>query len=407
MQVILVSNTIPEDKMGGLPRYVRELAAALARTGCNTTVITKRVTPEPPDVERAADGVRIIRYSVASKANPMYVAAFPFYTAYGVLRAVRSAGRSDVVIHAHFPATALPLALSRIRYLYTFHAPVWRELLDERQATYVLPKPVQKPTVAAFRLTEQLVVRRAAMTFALSEFMRGQLGDLSVAVGAGARLLPGGIDIERFRPDASVARAGVDSPLLFTARRLTPRTGIDRLVAAVPEIIRAHPRAMVAIAGVGEMEAELRKLVAQSGVAEHVRFLGRISDEALVDWYRRATLVLMPTLKLEGFGLTTAEAMACGTPVVGTPVGATPELLKPLDPALITRDNTSSAIAETVNRMLSDPRRLSSIAARCRDHIAPSMGWDAIAKRYLEAYERVSGPLGDLASSPDRATVRR
>jgi glycosyltransferase involved in cell wall biosynthesis len=394
VRVILVSNTIPEDKMGGLPRYVRELAAALVRAGCDTTVVAKRVTPEPPDRERAPDGVQIVRYSVASKANPLYVLAFPFYTAYGVLRAVRAARRADSVIHAHFPATALPLAVSRIPYLYTFHAPVWRELLDERQGTYALPAAVQKPTVAAFRASEQLVVRRAAMTFVLSEFMRGQLGELSAAAGADARLLPGGIDIERFSPDPSLPRAGAEEPLLFTARRLTPRTGVDRLVAAIPDIIRAHPRATLAIAGVGEMEAELRRLVAERGVAEHVRFLGRISDEALVDWYRRATLVVMPTVKLEGFGLTTAEAMACGTPVVGTPVGATPELLEPLDPSLITPDNTAPAIAETVSRVLSDPQRLAAIAARCRDHVAPRMGWDAIASRYLEAYAQMGASPG-------------
>ncbi len=183
-----------------------------------------------------------------------------------------------------------------------------------------------------------------------------------------------------------MARAGAEAPLLFTARRFTPRTGVDRLLAAMPTILRAHPAATLAVAGTGEMEQQLRQLAARLGVADRVRFLGRVSDESLVDWYRRATLVVMPTAKLEGFGLTTAEALACGTPVVGTPVGATPELLAPLDRTLLAADSTPSALAETVNRALDDPARLAATGLRARAIVAPSMGWSAVARRYLDAY---------------------
>jgi glycosyltransferase involved in cell wall biosynthesis len=391
MRVVLVSNTIPPDKMGGLPRYVRELATAVARAGCETIVLTKRVTADPPSVEDAPDGVRIVRHRVPSKRNPFFAPAYPLYTAYGVLRPVRASADADTVVHAHFPATALPLVVVRTPFVYTFHAPVWRELLDERQGTYALPPVLQRAAVGGMRATERAVVRSARATFVLSEFMRGQLSELSRDVAAGAELMVGGIDIDRFSPDLRVQRRGPESPLLFTARRLTPRTGVDRLVDAMPEILRAHPRAELALAGVGEMEAQLRSSASRLGVSDHVQFLGRVSDESLVRWYRRATLVVMPTIKLEGFGLTTAEALACGTPVVGTPAGATPELLESLDPLLVASDNTSAALAGAVNRVLSDPDRLAAIAARCRPHVAPAMGWDAIARRYLRAYEQLLG----------------
>ncbi len=389
MRVVLVSNTITPDKMGGLPRYVRELAAAVARAGCEAIVVAKRVEATSPPVEDALDGVRIVRHSVPSKRNPLFALAYPLYTAYGVLGPVRAAGGPDTVVHAHFPATALPLAVAEVPFIYTFHAPVWRELLDEWQGTYALPAALQRPAVAGMRAAERAVVRRARRTFVLSEFMRGHLSELRPDVAAEAQLLAGGVDIDRFRPDPSVERAGAQSPLLFTARRLTPRTGVDRLLASMPEILRSHPDATLALAGTGEMEGALRTSASRLGVSQRVRFLGHVSDRSLVGWYRRATLVVMPTVKLEGFGLTTAEALACGTPVVGTPVGATPELLGPLEPALIAPDNTAHALAGTVNRILADPDRLASIAARCRPRVAPAMGWEAIAQRYLEAYESV------------------
>ena len=63
-----------------------------------------------------------------------------------------------------------------------------------------------------------------------------------------------------------------------------------------------------------------------------------------------------PVFALEGFGLVTVEALACGTPVLGTPVGATPELLKPLDPALLARDASTEALAEGILAFLKRPK---------------------------------------------------
>jgi glycosyltransferase involved in cell wall biosynthesis len=387
VRIVLVGNTIPPDRVGGLPRYVRELAAALARAGCEVVVLAKRVGGAEPRVEVAPDGVKVIRHAVPAKGNPLFAAAYPFYTIRGVLGALRAEGGPPLVVHGHFPITALPIALGGRPYLYTFHAPVWRELLDERQDTYALPGPAQRPAVGLVRAAERRVVRRASATFVLSEFMRSQLSDLDERVAAAARLIPGGVDTDRFCPDPAVRPAAPGAPLLFTARRLTPRTGVDRLIAAMPEILRGHPLARLAVAGTGEMGARLRDLASELGVADHVSFLGYLSDASLVDWYRRATLVVMPTLRLEGFGLTAAEALACGTPVLATPVGALPELLEPVDAMLVATDGTAHALADSVNRLLADPAGLLAAGKRGYAHVTPRMGWDSIAGRYIDAYE--------------------
>jgi glycosyltransferase involved in cell wall biosynthesis len=157
----------------------------------------------------------------------------------------------------------------------------------------------------------------------------------------------------------------------------------------MPEILRAHPAATLTIAGVGEMETQLRELVARLGVPGHVQFLGYTREASLVDWYRRATLVVMPTVALEGFGLTAAEALACGTPVVGTPVGAIPEVLGPLDSAMLSMDNSSTALADAIIGLLAEPARLASIGARAPAFVRLSFGWRSVAARYMQAYEEM------------------
>jgi glycosyltransferase involved in cell wall biosynthesis len=386
----MVTNNALEDKMGGHERYVRELASTLSARGLGVTIVAKRWRSDQPAREQCADGVTLERYRVPSKSNPLYALLYPVYAAHGVRARTRRRG-PRAVIHVHMGLPAIPLALARERYLFTFHAPVWRELLNERQGSYRLSAGVQATAVSALRRAESLVASRASATVVLSEFMRGELALLDRRAGAQAMLIPGGIDTRRFHPDAEGrADRSHRAPVLFTARRLTPRTGVDEMIRAMPLIAQSLPDVSLRIAGTGPLEGELRKLAGDLGVGDAVEFLGRISDGQLVDSYRRASLVVLPTRELEGFGLSTAEALACGAAVVGTPAGATPELLSPVDPALVTEDVSASAIASGVLQLLAAPGRLEQIRKRALQRVVPAMSWDRVAENYLDLYERLS-----------------
>ena len=388
MRIALITNTV--DKSGGLERYVSELAGALSDRGADVTLVGKRLDSALSRSERRSDGVRVIRTSVPSKNDPSFAVRYPFVTASGALRAVRGLP-PDTILHGHFAVPVLPFALTRRRYLYTFHAPVYRELLSERQGSYALPTVVQGAAVAALRTAERLVVSAASATTVLSEFMRRELSMLSPRAGEGAVLLPGGVDTQRFSPGPSErpAWAGDADPLLFTARRLAPRTGVTELIEAMPEILAAHPEALLAVAGTGGEERRARAAIARLGLEARVLLLGRVSDEELVRCYRAADLFVMPTQELEGFGLSTAEALACGTAAVGTPVGATPEILAPLDPRLVAADRTAASIARGITDVLTDPALLERVRRQARARVDPAMSWPAIADRFLELYARM------------------
>jgi glycosyltransferase involved in cell wall biosynthesis len=393
MKVIIVGNTTPPDKMGGLGRYTRELAGALVAAGCDVKLLVKRVDPRSPSRERTFDGVDLIRHDVLDKRNPLFAPTYPFLTARGVLGPLRTLADEQTIIHTHFPVTALPIALSGRRFIHTFHAPVWEELLDERQASYFLPTPVQGLAVTGIRGAERQVMNRAREVFVLSDFMRRRLHEISPHAADRALVLPGGIDTGRFAPQTTTERAPTSAPRLFTARRMSPRMGLDVLIAAMPTVLAHHPSATLAIAGTGEMEGLLRSMSTTLGIAGRIEFLGRISDQELVMEYCRATLAVMPTTKLEGFGLTTAEALACGTPVVGTAVGATPEILAPISRALLAPTATAPALASTIIALLDDPAKLRRIADVARRRVAPEMDWTTIAARYIEVYAGHLNPM--------------
>jgi glycosyltransferase involved in cell wall biosynthesis len=388
-RVLMLTNSVTPDLLGGLNRYVRELSAALVRKGVHVTVATKRVRPELPVREVGSDGVEIHRYEVTPKSSPHFLVSYVPRIATSVWRELNAHADSTDVVHAHYPVSAVPAGLRRVPYLYTFHAPVHREVLSERQGSYRLPGALERSVVRGVQEMERFVTGRAARIALLSEFVRNELAALHPDVARRASLIPGGLDVQRFAPKPTPRQddwSAQATRLLFTARRLTPRMGILELIRAMPTVIDALPGTRLAIAGSGGLSHAIEREIADRGLGENVRLLGRISDDELVRWYRSSSLVVMPTQELEGFGLTTAEALACGTPVVGTPAGATPEILEPIDPRLVTRDTTSEALAEGIIGLLPDEDALRRAGEAGRRFVAETMGWDTVADRYLELY---------------------
>jgi glycosyltransferase involved in cell wall biosynthesis len=385
----MLTNSITPDMLGGLNRYVRELAAALVQSGVPVTVATKRVDPEHPLFEIGRDGVEIHRYDVTPKRSPHFLVSYPARSARSVWRELDAHRGPGDVVHGHYPLSALTAAARRRQYVYTFHAPVYREVLSERQNSYRLPRALQRTVVRGTQEVEKRVLTGAARIALLSEFTRNELAALDPQTAAQADLIPGGLDVHRFSPGPTRRvddwAAGA-TDLLFTARRMAPRMGIVELVQAMTPIVRDLPGTRLAIAGSGALRPEIEREIRERGLEDSVRLLGRISDEDLVRWYRSASLVVMPTQELEGFGLTTAEALACQTPVVGTPAGATPEILSLVDPRLITRDTTPEALAEGIVDMLRDPEALRRAGEAGRRLTVETMSWESVAARYLELY---------------------
>jgi glycosyltransferase involved in cell wall biosynthesis len=388
MRVLLLTNGIAPEQLGGLQRYVRELASALAEAGVDVAVLTRQRDPEHPLHEVAADGVEILRFRTPPKSSRIYALGYPISTLAAVWQAVRTAP-APRVLHSHFALHSMALASLRRPFLHTFHAPVHREIVSERQGSYWLPGPSERVLVATARAWEAVMLRRATHVITLSRYMRDEVRALSAPAARRTAVLPGGVDTARFAPGEGIAHpiAAQAHPLLFCARRLVPRTGVLELVRAMPSIVRARPGVQLVVAGTGPLERDMREEVQTLAMHDNVHLIGRVSDEDLVRWYRSADLVVLPTQELEGFGLTTAEALACGTPVVGTPAGATPELLAELDRRLVAQDVTSDAIADAVIAVTADLGGLRALASRARARVHPSMSWPHIAHRHLELYE--------------------
>jgi glycosyltransferase involved in cell wall biosynthesis len=129
--------------------------------------------------------------------------------------------------------------------------------------------------------------------------------------------------------------------------------------------------------------------------------VGRVAEAELLDWYRTADLFVLPTVAYEGFGMVTVEALASGTPAVGTPVGATPELLEPLDQRLVARGSDADSLAAAIRQALAFID--ADFRTRCREYALARFDWNRVTRVWEDALTEAVLSQEDAGSLPRRA----
>jgi glycosyltransferase involved in cell wall biosynthesis len=375
VRMLVVSDQWFPTFRGGAARVATDAARYLAAAGHAIDVIAPSRLPEVTATLR--------RSRLPQSATDVVTAAL-------AARRLREREYDVVVAHQATVAVGAAAALPDVPLAYVFHASAAREARFDgerlgRSRRAVAQLVLERPLA----MLERRALARAARILVLSEYSSG------LASTAGARcpidVVSGGVHTGRFDEGdgraAARARLGLapDRPLLVAVRRLEPRMGLSELLAALQSI-----DADLVVGGTGALASRLEAEAAALGVRERVRFAGRIADDALPNWYRAADAVVVPSLAYEGFGMVTAEALACGTPVVGTPVGATPELLAPLEPALLAAGTRPDQLAAAIRATLASAP--DALAQRCRAYAQQTFSWDVVGPRWAASLAEAAGP---------------
>lgn len=187
-------------------------------------------------------------------------------------------------------------------------------------------------------------------------------------------LLPCALDpvwMQRFEPAAQRAGPGdgVGSTVLTVARLAASEgyKGIDTVIRSLPAVSREIPDVRYEVVGDGDDRSRLEGLARETGVVDRVRFLGRLSSEALANAYRRCAVFAMPSDQ-EGFGIVYLEAALFSKPSVAGTGGGAPEVVVDGETGLLAGNDDAPAVARALVRLLGrqeEARRMGQ-AARCR-----------------------------------------
>jgi glycosyltransferase involved in cell wall biosynthesis len=375
----------PAFRYGGPPRTILGLCQALGSAGVDVEVFTTTANagsmlPAAPDgVEY--DGVRARYFPLARPARAWRAAGLADALA-------RAAATADLVhVHGLWNATAWAgmrvARAARVPYVVSPRGMLQPEALRRRRSLKAV----------ADRLVQKRYVSGASLLHATSQAE----ADALARVGPRVAVVPNGVEmsaaspaeIARFRERFDLAVRGVDAggdpAVIAFVGRLHPIKRLDLVAAAFARLRSDGRRARLVIAGPDEDGYRRRVEPLFRGAAADVRWIGAVDGEAKRALFAVSRAVVQCS-DSESFGLSVAEALSVGVPVVVTERGAWGEVRAHGCGYVVAHE--AGAIADALRCLVDAPDRARAMGARGREWMRDAFSWDAVGRAMAREYER-------------------
>jgi D-inositol-3-phosphate glycosyltransferase len=257
---------------------------------------------------------------------------------------------------------------------------------------------VQEEQESELRIaTERELVRTCQRILAATE---REKADLLRYYGAGPEkvgVVPCGVNLELFHPlDKKKARQKLgyadDEAIVLYVGRLSPSKGADLLLKAMSFLKRRCGVRLVIIGGDDDQTPEsqnLQRLSRELGIHDAVVFVGRVEHEKLPPYYSAADVVVVPS-RYETFGLVALEALASGTPVVATPVGAMESIIQQGRSGEVVANGSPESLAAGIERFLA--KRLNgAVSTTAIRATVDGFAWSRVASAIIREYATLLG----------------
>lgn len=386
------------DSPGGLPRYFADYLAACREQGHEVKAYVQghASAGSYASVEGGAHNERNTGHYPPYVQSVQSVGRNPLSTR----RVWKQAFQEELrrhhydVFNAHFAYYAwgwMPLQ-EELPTVTHFHGPWAYEALVERKNAGDDGNPLSRRMGFWMQqFIEKTVYRHSQSLIVLSESFRLQLVERYGIPAERIHVIPGGVDTSRFCDSSNRGEVrrqlGIEENrfVLLTVRRLVRRMGLENLIKAVAELRLWFPDILLVMVGGGPLYEELEHLIRELKLEATVRLTNRVSDQLLPRYYQAADLTVVPTTDLEGFGFVTVESLASGTPVMGTPVGGTKEILSPFDSDLLFKGVSVSHLIEGLASVLTRPKQLPGRQAT-RQYALQHYTWDAVLPQIYNVF---------------------
>ncbi len=400
---------------GGVATHQLHLATALHEAGVRVSLLATNAAASDPESWRDPalpfDTYRsYVPGGLAGFLNPRYLrpvgaATMARYAAHLLRHRVEGVGSRRVALgnllwYRRFVTAARP---SVLHVQHPMERQVYARLLRDLGDA---PMPLVVTVHSLFEEHAEEVIRdlmapnlrRADRLIAVAPHVAQQ----AIELGANPdtiRVIRSGVDAERYRPrDRQRTRQtlGLSSEpavILFVGN-LESRKAVDRLLVAFDRVRRDVSSPMLAIVGTGatipsdNQEPRLKAMVAELGLGEVVRFLGRLPDQALLDWYAAADVFALPS-RSEGQGIVALEAMAAGLPVVVSAVGGLVGTVDDGRTGYMVPFGDTDLFAARLSTLLQDVHLRQRLGAAARESVLRDFSWQRAAMLTADVYREV------------------
>lgn len=382
MKVVHV--TLRFDAPGGVETKVRELAKRQRAAGLEVEVFASDLYDESRwerrrDYASEVDGVRVRRFAVHRRLIPHFT--LPLMV--GLMDALADSGADVIHAYSHRYGHVLEAAAVAARcgiplVVSTSYHPADRH---EPARTRAILRLVD----VGFGMTAYRVARAVVVQSALEARLVGEFSPASRL-----RIIPPGVDLDEWARHDQDTVEGLSLPpgyFLFIGR-VAANKGLPTLLEAVAALPGPVRRPVVIMGSDWGERARLTDLARHLGIEESVRWLGHVADRRVYRGVLRGALALVLPSEWEAYGFVLLEAMAAGTPIVATSVGAVPEVLEGGRLGRLVPYGQPDALAAAIRSVLDDPvgtrERVDAAARHVRD-----LDWSESARRFQELYREV------------------
>lgn len=386
--------------------YIRELARTLGTRGHRVDIFTRLQEYGGRAIVQLYENVRLIHLRAGSDGPMSAQALYPHLDEFfhEVERFRASEQTHYDLIHSHYWLSGRVGNWLENRWKIP-HMVMFHTLGALKNTT------VQEEQESELRITtEKDLVQNCQRIVAATEREKEHLVRYYGARREKIAVVPCGVNLDLFGPmDKQAVRrqlgfAESESIVLFVGR-LAPIKGIDRLLRAMTHLKLPKPMRLVIIGGDDHHTPEMQNLEHLStelGVQDSVVFLGRVEHEKLPPYYCAADVVVLPS-HYETFGLVALEALASGTPVVATPVGAMETILVEGETGQVVANGAPQLLAAGIEKFVSTKGAGTLPATAIRRSVL-RFGWDNVATAIIDQYldllrqHRTTGFAGDAAA---------
>ena len=378
-------------KVGGMNVYVRELSRHLGTLGIEVDILTRRHRGQERDVVTLGDNVRIIHLNGGlpdTELDNLYPHVYPF--AQDICDFQREEGIDYRLIHSHYWLSGLVgkylAQRAHIPHIMTFHT--LAEL--KRQARAGEREPGYRTRI------ERDLMTAADLIIASSRHELEAMVHLYGAPRESIEAVPCGVDLSLFKPldmAESRHRLGLDGEkIMLYVGRIEPLKGVEFLLRIAAIMNDEDPFKVLIVGGDPSQEEEVQRLTALSkemGVADVVKFIGRVDQALLPTYFSAADVCVVPSY-YESFGLVALESMACGTPVIASRVGGLSTVVKHGRTGYLLPWRCPEPFADTLDMVLHSKDLRNSMSEAALE-LAGTMGWDKVAGKIAALYESSLG----------------
>ena len=398
IRVLVLTTTFPRWEGDATPAFVYELSKRLQEDGFDIVVLA----PHHEGAKRfeIVDGMKVYR--------------FPYFYPVKYQRLVYEGGILPNLKRSNLAKIQVPLlVLSELFYAFKI---IRKEKIDVVHSHWIIPsglvggivrKIFGKPHITTAHAGDVFTIRNSKIlskigsvvfrnsdkVTANSIYTKNVILSIENTIKKNVEIIPMGVDTSRFNPNkASDLRNSFSAEyLVLSVGRLVDKKGIKYLIMAMENVVKEFPSAKLIIGGSGPEREKLEQLSEGLNLQENVIFVGYIKNSDLPTYYASSDIFVLPSIETkggdtEGLGVVLLEAMACGTPVIGSDMGGITDIIKDERNGFLTRPKNPEDIAEKIIRLLSDGGSRQKFSEEGLKTVQEKFSWNIVTGKFVEVY---------------------